>query len=77
MAMAGKLRVAGMARPHLMNFRPLPSRTISAFNLFLGHIFLQESDESLNRHSLEKCTNLQNVTYSARSLQDLGGGARG
>ena len=33
-AMAGKLRVAGMARPNLINFRPFPSTTISALNLF-------------------------------------------
>lgn len=33
-SMAGKLRVAGMAKPCLVNFRLLPSRIISALNLF-------------------------------------------
>lgn len=33
-SMAGALRVAGVARPCLINFRPLPSRIIGALNLF-------------------------------------------
>lgn len=33
-SMAGTLRLAGVARPCLINFRSLPSRIISALNLF-------------------------------------------
>lgn len=62
----------GCPGPCPIIFRPLPSRTIGALNLFLGHLFLQESGGSLNRYSLEKCINLQNVACRVRACGTLG-----
>lgn len=38
---------------------------------FLGHIFLQESDERLSLHSSGKCAKLRHVACHVRSLQHL------
>lgn len=61
----------GCPGPCPIIFRPLPSRTIGALNLFLGHLFLQESGGSLNRYSLEKMHKPTKCCMQGQSMWDL------